>query len=89
MHGLSLVVVSWELLFIAVHWLIIAVASLVAEHGFSSCSTQTKLPHGMWDLSGITSELEFPALAGGFLTTRPAGKPLNITILLEVTSVDE
>ena len=57
------------------HELITAVASLVAEHGLSSCSTQTKLPHGMWDLSGIMSKLEFPALAGGFLTTRPAGKP--------------
>ena len=71
------------------HGLITAVASLVEEHGFSSCSTQTKLPHSMWDISGIGRELVFSALANGFLTTRPPGEPLNITILLEVTSIDK
>ena len=33
MHGLSLVVASGGLLFVAVHGLLIAVPSLVAEHG--------------------------------------------------------
>ena len=71
------------------HGLITAVASLVAEHGCSSCSTQTRLPHSMQDTSGIGSELVFSALASGFLTTRPPGEPLSITILLEVTSIDK
>lgn len=29
----------------------------------------------MWDLVGPGIELVSPALAGGFLTTEPAGKP--------------
>ena len=29
----------------------------------------------MWDLPGPGLEPEFPALAGGFLTTAPPGKP--------------
>ena len=31
-HGLTLVAASGGLLFVAVHWLLIAVASLVADH---------------------------------------------------------
>ena len=31
----------------------------------------------MWDLPGPGLEPVFPALAGGFLTTAPPGKPLK------------
>ena len=31
----------------------------------------------MWDLSGLGMQLASPALAGGFFTTEPPGKPLN------------
>ena len=90
------------LLFVVVCGLLIAVASLVAEHrlqvrrlhqlwhaGFSSCGSQAielrlsscgaraYLLHGMWDLPGPGLELLSPALAGGFLTTVPPGKPEN------------
>ena len=50
-------------------------ASVVVEHGLSSCSTQAQLLHGMWDPSGPGLEPVSPALAGGFLTTAPPGKP--------------
>ena len=33
----------------------------------------------MWDLPGPGLEPVFPALAGGFLTTAPPGKPLTAT----------
>ena len=36
---------------------------------------QAYSPHGMWDLPGPGVEPVFPALAGGFLTTGPPGKP--------------
>ena len=64
------------LLFVAVRRLLIAVASLVVEHGlqgtrgFSSCVLR-----GMWDLPRPGLEPVSPALAGGFLTTAPPGKP--------------
>ena len=41
--------------------------------GFSSC--------GMWNLPGLGLELVSPALAGGFLTTAPPGKPTTILFL--------
>ena len=43
-------------------------ASVVVAHGL-------KLLHGMWDLPGPGLEPVSPALAGGFLTTVPPGKP--------------
>ena len=43
--------------------------SVVVAHGLS-CSTA-----GMWDLPGPGFEPVSPALAGGFLTTAPPGKP--------------
>ena len=39
-HGLSLTAVKWGLLFIAVRGLLIAMASLVAEHGLQACGLQ-------------------------------------------------
>ena len=62
-------------------------ASVVAARGLSSCGSQTlerrlsscgaraSLRRGMWDLPGPGLEPVSPALAGGFLTTVPPGKP--------------
>ena len=81
------------LLFVAVHGLLIAVASVIAGTGsrcaglsscgtqalecrLSSCSSWAQLLHGMWDPPGPGLEPVSPALAGGFSTTAPPGKPL-------------
>ena len=68
--------------------------SVVVAHGLSSCGTRdperrlsscgalAQLLPGMWDLPGPGPEPMSPALAGGFLTTVPPGKPktfLDIT----------
>ena len=62
-------------------------ASVVVAHGLSSCGSRTLehrlsscgvwalLLHGMWDLLGPGLKPVSPALAGGFLTTVPPGKP--------------
>ena len=82
------------LLFVAVCGLLIAVASLVAEHTLqarglsscgswalelrlSSCGVRAQLFCVMWDLPGPGIELVSPALASGFSTTAPLGKPCN------------
>ena len=52
--------------------------SWALEHRLDSCDTQTKLFCGMWDLPGSGIEPVSPALAGGFFTTKPPGKPLAI-----------
>ena len=67
-------------LFIAVRGPLTITASLVAEHRLqtrrlSSCGSQAQLLHGMWDLPRPGLEPVFPALAGGFSTTAPPGKP--------------
>ena len=78
-------------LFIAVHGLLIAVASLlcrawalgaqasvVVARKLSGCGARAYLLHGMWDLPGPELESVSPALAGGFLTTATPGKsPLS------------
>ena len=73
------------LLPVAVCGLLIAVASLVAEHGLqahrlprrlSSCGARAQLLRGLWDPPGSGLEPVSPALAGGFPTTAPPGKPL-------------
>ena len=56
------------------------VASLIVEHGLSSCGARVRLLHGMWDLPGPGIELMSPALADGFLTTGPPGKFLNMSV---------
>ena len=63
-------------------WASVAVAhglsscgSRALEHGLSSCGTRAQLLHGMWDLPRPGLEPGSPALAGGFLTTAPPGKP--------------
>ena len=41
----------------------------------SSCGARALVLHGMWDLPRPGLEPESPALAGGFLTSVPPGKP--------------
>ena len=67
-------------LFIAVHRPVTIAASLVAEHRLqtrrlSSCGSRAQLLRGMWDPPRPGLEPMSPALAGGFLTTVPPGKP--------------
>ena len=67
-------------LFIAVRGPLTVTASPVAEHRLqthrlSSCGSRAQLLHGMWDLPRPGLEPVSPALAGGFSTTAPPGKP--------------
>ena len=60
--------------------LLIAVASLVAEHRLyvhwrSSCGSLAYLLLGEWDLSRLGIGPVSPALAGKVVTTRPLEKP--------------
>ena len=73
-------------LFIAVRGPLTIAASLVAERRLSGCDSRAQLLCGMWDLPGPGLEPVSPALAGGFSTTAPPGKPLNI-FLSRVTYV--
>ena len=71
-------------------------ASVVVACGLSSCGSRALelrlssygawayLLHGMWDLPGAGFEPVSPALAGGFLTTAPPGKPRKCLIFNEV-----
>ena len=47
------------------------------DRGLSTCDARAQLLRGMWDLPGPELELMSPALAGGFLTTAPPGKPFS------------
>ena len=67
------------LLLVVVLELLIAVASLVAEHGLkadglNNCGEWTSLSLGMWNLPAPGIELMSPALAGRVLMTAPPGK---------------
>ena len=67
-------------LFIAVRGPLTVAASPVAEHRLqtrrlSSCGPRAQPLRGMWDLPGPGHEPVSPALAGGFPTTAPLGKP--------------
>ena len=71
---------KWGPLFIAVRGPLTITASLVAEHRLqtrrlSNCGSRAQLLRGMWDLLGPGLEPVSPALADGFLTTAPPGKP--------------
>ena len=46
------------------------------EHRLSSFDAWAQLLRGMWDPPGPGIEPVSPALAGGFFTTEPPGKPL-------------
>ena len=67
--GLSLVVVCG---------LLTAVASLVVKHRLSSCGTRAHLLCDVWDLPRPEIEPLSPALAGGFYTAEPLGKPRSL-----------
>ena len=74
---------EWGPLFIAVRGPLTIAASLVAEHRLqtrrlSNCGSRAQLLRGMWDLPGPELEPVPPALAGGFSTTAPPGKPLKV-----------
>ena len=71
---------KWGPLFIAVRGPLTVVASLVVEHRLqtrrlSRCGSRAQLLRGMWDLPRPGLEPVSPALAGGFSTTVPPGKP--------------
>ena len=71
---------KWGPLFIEVHGPLTIAASLVAGHRLqmrrlSSCGLQAQPLHGMWDLPRPGLEPVSSALAGGFSTTVPPGKP--------------
>ena len=51
------------------------------EHRLSSCGARAQLLRGMSDLPGPGLEPVSPALAGGFLTTAPSGKPRKFIAL--------
>ena len=56
---------------------------LIVEHRLrtrrlSSCGSQAQLLRGMWDLPRPGLEPMSPALAGGFSTTAPPGKPYSL-----------
>ena len=68
-------------LFIAVRGPLTVAASLVSEHRLqtrklSNCGSRAQLLRGMRDTPRPGLEPVSPALAGGFLTTAPPGKPL-------------
>ena len=51
------------------------------ELRLSSCGARALLLHGMWDLPGPGLAPLSPAMAGGFLTTAPPGKPPTVAFL--------
>ena len=83
-RGFSLVAASKELLFIAAHGLLIAVASLAGTRRLWSSGSvvvntvSVALRHADPPRPGI--ELVYPTLAGGFLATRPPGKSSQFLI---------
>ena len=77
---------EWGPLFITVCGPLTIAASLVAEHRLqthrlSSCGSRAQLLRGMWDLPRPGLEPMSPALAGGFSTTAPPGKPSFVYFL--------
>ena len=56
--------------------------SWALEHRLSSCGARAQLLCGMWDLPGLELEPVSPALPGGFVTTVPPRKSLQIEFLV-------
>ena len=76
-------------LFIAVCGPLTVAASPVAEHRLqtrrlSNCGSRAQPLRGMWDPPGPGHEPVSPALAGGFLTTAPPGKPLHYILKVSI-----
>ena len=61
-------------------WALGVWASVVVACGLSSCGSRASLLCSMWDRPGPGLEPMSPALAGGFLTTVPPGKPLKVNL---------
>ena len=87
---------KWGPLFIAVRGPLTIAASLVADHRLqtrrlSSCGSRAQLLRSMWDLPRPGLESMSPALAGGFSTTAPPGKPqkfyFNRYPILKITEI--
>ena len=57
------------------HMVFSSCSSWAPGHSLSSCGTQAQLLCSMWGLPGPGMESVSPALAGGFFTTEPPGKP--------------
>ena len=51
-------------------------SSRALEHRLNCCGAEAWVLCGLWDLLGPGMEPMSPALAGGFITTEPPGKPL-------------
>ena len=64
-------------------WLLLWQGTGSRACGLSSCGAWASLLCGMWDLPGSGIEPVFSGLAGGFLTTRPPGKPELFAVLNE------
>ena len=79
-RGLSLLAVSGSYSSLrcvgfSLRWLLLW-RSMGSRHGgFRSCGSRSQLLRSMWDLPRPGLEPLPPALAGGFLTTAPPGKP--------------
>ena len=54
------------------------------ERRLSSCGTRAQLLRDMWDLPGPGLEPVSPALAGGFSTIVPPGKPLGQIFFVKI-----
>ena len=74
---------KWGLLS-AVFMLPTVVASLVIEHGFSSCGAWAQLPLNMGSLPGSGTEPVYPALVGGFSTLDHQGSLRDSSFLYEI-----
>ena len=59
-------------------WLLLLWSTGSRRAGFSRRGSQDQLLCGMWDLPRPGLEPMSPALAGGFLTTAPPGKPYGL-----------
>ena len=58
------------------------------EHGPESCGAGAQLLRGEWDLPGPGIEPVSPALAGGFFTIKPPGKPQVMNLVVVEVSVE-
>ena len=56
-------------------------SSRALENEVSSCGSWAQLSCGIWDLPGPGIKSMFPALEGGFLTTRPPEKSPKMIIM--------
>ena len=75
MHGLLIAVDSLVEHRLWAHTGFSSWSSQALEHRLSSCGTWAQLLHNIWDLPTPGIKPMSPALASGFFTTEPPGKP--------------